>query len=195
MFPKPSPEDLLSLPAHVQEYINMLEHNVTHDSLTGALTCSAFLEIAGHELLSIKRAKTGSFLMLFFDVNDFKNINDSYGHLVGDEVLKEIVKRCQILLREADIIARYAGDEFIGLIEINNDNDKDIINHILNKIMTAMGRPLIFGDKIISFSISVGAIVVDKETFSLNEAIKKVDEAMYKAKEEKDKGSIYVVVK
>lgn len=192
MLSKLSPEDLLSLPTHVQEYINMLEHNVTHDSLTGALTCSAFLEIAGHELLSIKRAKTGSFLMLFFDVNDFKNINDSYGHLAGDEVLKEIVKRCQILLREADIIARYAGDEFIGLIEINNN--KEIINHILHKIIIAMDTPLIFGDKMFSFGVSIGAIIVDKETISLNEAIKKVDEAMYKAKEGKENGSKYIIV-
>lgn len=192
MISKLPEKDLLSLPQHIQEYINMLEHNVTHDSLTGSLTRSTFLEIAGHELLSIKRAKTGSFLILFFDVNNFKNTNDSYGHLAGDEVLKEIVKRFKTLLREADIIARYAGDEFVGLIEISND--KDIINRFLNKIMIAMETPLIFNDETISFSISVGAIVLNKETVSLNEAIKKVDDAMYKAKKEKDKGSSYVVV-
>lgn len=130
--------------------------------------------------------------MLFFDVNNFKNINDGYGHLAGDEVLKEIVKRCKLVLRESDIIARYAGDEFIGLVEINNN--RETIHRILNKIMIAMEIPLIFDNKVLSFSISVGAIIVDKETDSLNDSIKKIDEAMYKAKEEKEKGSSYVIV-
>lgn len=114
----------------------------------------------------------------FIDINQFKQINDTYGHLIGDEILKIIAKRLENVFKEEDLIIRYGGDEFLVCLKDNNsvsiDNVKERIKNIINK-------EIIFKDQKIKISASIGTFVKN-ENEPLNVIIEKADELMYKDK-------------
>ncbi len=102
-----------------KEKTNLLEYQASHDKLTGLFNRNRFDEIYSKEIKRAKRYKN-ELSMILFDIDDFKLINDSHGHQVGDEVLKEISKITNTNVRETDITVRWGGEEFLVLLPQTN---------------------------------------------------------------------------
>ncbi len=129
-----------------------------------------------------------SFGMLFIDIDDFKRINDVYGHLVGDEVLKMVAKTFVNSLRSFDIVCRWGGDEFIAIIVNVNEEQ---LHSIANKLSLLVKKAILSaGSDIVQVSISVGATLA-RTTDTVDTLIKRADELMYRHKRlsQKEKNS------
>ncbi len=182
-----------SLLAQLATKVSLCMSNVTaheklkimayHDSLTGLLNRRVMEAILNREIARSKRYRI-PLSLVFVDVDRFKYVNDTYGHDTGDELLKYLAALFLEMSRETDIVARYAGDEFV-LILPETDTNKAIT--MMNRLQTHLDRrPLDNGKKIIQFSISFG--VVSTETMdipSANIMLKMADNALYQMKKEK----------
>lgn len=148
-------------------------HQLTQkDELTQAYSRRYFFEILEYHLKLIHRYNNLS-AILMLDIDHFKEINDSFGHPFGDEVLMQVVKECNQQLRESDILARYGGDEFILLCPVIDYDDLVVIAHRIQKsLQTYQGVPI---------SLSVGAYLFSK-TSNVSQIIQYADEALYCAK-------------
>jgi len=131
---------------------------------------------------AISRAKRNhSIVTLFFiDLDDFKIINDTFGHPAGDKVLQTISKNIKNIVRIEDIFARIGGDEFALIVE--GIKDINYIENIAKKIMQTSTSPIIYEDKEINLTFSIGISQYPKDTSSKTELIRFADIAMYKAK-------------
>lgn len=156
-----------------------LQHLANHDALTGLPNRLLFLDRL-EQLISYSKREKRTVGVLFLDLDRFKEVNDTYGHTTGDILLKEVTKRLQESVREADTIARLGGDEFTILLDnISNTN----ILLVVEKIIEKMQDTFIF-DKIelnMTFSIGVSSYPQDGETSDV--LLRNADTAMYKAKD------------
>ncbi len=152
-----------------------------HDFLTALPNRARFEDIASHAIKVAKRDKT-SLAVLFIDFDKFKDINDTLGHHVGDEMLKIVSKRLESVLREVDTIARIGGDEFVILLESIRDNKN--ISAIADKILEVVRKPIDVSENRFYTTASIGISIypVDGETISL--LMKNADSAMYDAKDQ-----------
>jgi diguanylate cyclase (GGDEF)-like protein/PAS domain S-box-containing protein len=154
-------------------------HMATHDALTGLSNRLILNDRLEHAILHATRAKS-NVTVLFCDLDNFKPINDSYGHGVGDEVLKLCAQHFKSVLRSEDSISRYGGDEFVIVLE--DINDKSILTELMQKVMSITERTVtIEGHKInIQMSVGMSTFPHDGDTGEL--LIKNADKAMYRAK-------------
>jgi len=131
---------------------------------------------------AINRAQRNeSIVTLFFiDLDNFKQINDTYGHLMGDLVLKNITKNIQDVLRLEDTFSRISGDEFSLILE--DISEKEYIEKIASKILSACEQPLEYEDKMIKISCSIGIAQYPKDASNKEELIRQADKAMYHSK-------------
>ncbi|MDF1684159.1 MAG: diguanylate cyclase [Legionellaceae bacterium] len=118
--------------------------------------------------------------LLFIDVSKFKAINDQYGHLAGDNVLRFIASSIKSSLRDIDVAIRYGGDEFIILLNKITHNDK--ISHICKRIHTLLEQPLSYEDHDHYVKINIGVALYPEQANTLTDMIECADEAMYHAK-------------
>jgi diguanylate cyclase (GGDEF)-like protein len=158
-------------------------HAAFHDSLTGLPNRVLFNDRLQHGLAQAKR-HGWSMAVMFVDLDDFKSINDSYGHDVGDSVLQTIAQRLKENTREDDTVCRHGGDEFLYLLmEIR---DEQAITMIVKKIIKAIQEPcdVSIRDLAISPSIgaSIGISIFPKHGVTADALIKSADKAMYRAK-------------
>jgi diguanylate cyclase (GGDEF)-like protein len=159
-----------------KRYEEKIKEMAQKDFLTGIYNRRAFFHLA-KSCLNQNRG------VLMIDIDYFKKINDTYGHAAGDVVLKEVTKRIQSLLRDEDIFARIGGEEFVILL--NSVNKESLIKkakEINEKIKN---------EKIenINVTISVGGYLFKDKNIEI--AMKKADEALYKAKEKRDSVVIF----
>ena len=154
------------------------------DGLTGLNNRRRFFELAEKEFERYERYET-SISAIMFDIDDFKNLNDTYGHQAGDEVLRSIAARCGRVVRENDIIGRYGGEEFaVLLVETGESEAVVVAERLRNEIAS---RPIkIKGDELLNVTVSVGVATVDASTRSLEELLYNADKALYRAKSGKD---------
>jgi|GEM_PF-904350 diguanylate cyclase (GGDEF) domain len=118
--------------------------------------------------------------LLFFDLDRFKDINDSYGHHVGDIILIESAKRIRdCLYRESDMVCRYGGDEFIAFVRVRDQESN--IHKIIDRILDRFTEPVLAQEKIYTVSVSIG-VSEYREGDDLEKIIKESDNAMYQAK-------------
>ena len=157
----------------------MLEFFINRDPLTGLPNRALFRELLGHTLQSAERGKT-QFALLFVDLDNFKAINESLGHSVGDQLLIEASKRLKALLPDTDAFARMAGDEFNVIV----DHFKEVqsVALIAQRIIDALAQPFEFGGKSVYVGASVGIAIYpddgsDPETLQSN-----ADAALHQAK-------------
>jgi len=118
--------------------------------------------------------------IMYIDLNDFKRINDTFGHSVGDGVLVETTQRLKNHIRDTDILARLGGDEFLIVLSLKQRNN--VIEKLAVKLLNAFNQPLEINDHSISISISIGISTYSDKTFNFETLIAVADKAMYKAK-------------
>ena len=164
----------------LNEQKNFLAYKAHHDELTGLPNRALFnyrLEFA-----LIKASRKQSVVAVFFlDLDRFKDINDTYGHNVGDEVLKVFAQRLKESIRAEDTLARMGGDEFMIIIEDHvNPNTSKVV---AQKIIDAMKEPIKVETDTIKLSTSIGIALYDKDAQESHELIKNADLAMYDAKQ------------
>ncbi|MCM8756462.1 MAG: diguanylate cyclase [Candidatus Omnitrophica bacterium] len=119
------------------------------------------------------------FSLIMFDIDDFKKINDIYGHSAGDFVLREIAKIVKGLIRQDDVLARFGGEEFILLIMLNKDSAYKIAERIRK---TIEDYEFVFGNEKIKCTISAGVFCIENFGMSTFQWIEAVDKLLYEAK-------------
>jgi len=156
-----------------------LEYLAYYDELTELPNRTLFIEDIKKSLHQAKRNE--SLLgILFIDLDRFKNINDSYGHQIGDKLLKSIAERLSGTLRDSDIIARNGGDEFSILIENMMDAREPYI--VANKIIKALNEKFIIDEHNVHIGASVGIAMYPLDGNDALELVEMADTAMYEAK-------------
>jgi diguanylate cyclase (GGDEF)-like protein len=157
-----------------------LVHRALHDSLTGLPNRALFLDRL-HVALDRARRSAALVAVLFLDVDNFKDINDSAGHASGDLLLVELAARLRTMLRPMDTVARFGGDEFTFLFEELADEREVVL--IAERIARAckIPIPLEYGETTVSVSMGI-AMVADPRT-PVESVIREADAAMYRAKE------------
>ncbi|GEM_PF-1595538 len=150
----------------------------THDSLTGLPNRKYFQKRLDSCIHRSKRDKNYSFALLFIDVDRFKEVNDQFGHYAGDATLKEVALRIEAHVRPRDNIGRFAGDEFLVLIE---DISDDQVMHIASRIHESVKKPIYVDDKTVHIETSIG-ITMSGNADDAKGLIDIADKAMYKAK-------------
>lgn len=149
-------------------------------------------EIELKRAISMAKRNGDKIALFFIDLDNFKLVNDNYGHEVGDFVLKTIVNNLNKIIREEDILARRSGDEFL-LMTIGS-SDKTILSKLANKIIQTCSKPLAFKEKLITISCSVGISIFSDDARNHKDLIRCADEAMYEAKKTgKSKYAFYTI--
>ncbi len=149
------------------------------DDLTGIYNRRYFLKEAEKAFSIFKRQNT-SFSLLTFDVDFFKNINDQFGHPVGDEVLQSLASTVQDLLRKEDTFARIGGEEFAILLPYTNINAGD---YVAERLRNKVASSLLCGAKKIQLTVSIGLTEFNREDASFDDVFSRVDRALYQAKD------------
>ncbi|MCG5241432.1 EAL domain-containing protein [Azospirillum doebereinerae] len=150
-----------------------------HDTLTGLPNRTLFADRAAHALRGGAR-DARKLAILFLDLDQFKTVNDTLGHPVGDELLVAVAGRIRQAVRPADTVARMGGDEFVVIAEgIASANDAA---HVAERIMAAVGTPLSLGGRPLNISLSIGIAVFPDDGGDVPTLLKNADTAMYAAK-------------
>lgn len=163
----------------LSESLDNADELATHDALTGALNTRALLS-KGAELALLRPNYRPSVAFMMIDVDRFKNINDTYGHLVGDEVLAGVSRRLSGAFRSGDCFGRYGGDEFLALLV---GSDRREAKAVAERTLSLMRDTLIAtsaGD--ISVSVSIGMSVLAPDELEVDRALHRADSALYQSK-------------
>lgn len=150
-----------------------------NDNLTGIPNRAFFYKKAARFLNSAKIHHTILGLM-FIDVDEFKNINDSYGHLFGDRILVKVAKVLEKVVGDSGLVSRYGGDEFLVLL--HNMDDIEDYNKIVEDVSNMHDKILHIDDKEVSISLSAGVSFYPYDGQTIDELMAKADESMYKNK-------------
>lgn len=157
-----------------------LIHDSLHDSMTGLPNRVLFLDRLGQAIRSGKRRPDNTFAVLFIDVDQFKVINDSLGHLTGDQLLISVAKRMKSCLRSSDTVARFGGDEFAVLLEITGDKASALV--VADKLQQAIKLPFKLDGHELHITASIGIVMNTGGYTSPEEILRDADIAMYEAK-------------
>jgi diguanylate cyclase len=168
--------------ASAQELEASVLHAAFHDALTGLPNRALFNDRLEHGLAQAHR-HGWTLALMFVDLNDFKIINDTYGHAAGDEILRTIAARLTDNTRNDDTVSRHGGDEFLYLLmEVKDESD---IAAIAEKIVGSIQQPCTVNNAPLIISASVGISIFPRDGTTADALLKSADKAMYKAKRER----------
>jgi diguanylate cyclase (GGDEF)-like protein len=156
-----------------------LRHVAQHDPLTLLPNRALFSDRLSQELARAKR-DNGHFALIFLDLDNFKPINDTFGHAVGDQVLKQVAHRIQVAIRAVDTVGRIGGDEFVVLIA--GLNNTAAVLAMAEKIHQTLRQGFAVNDHQLQISASVGVAVYPDDGSDELTLTRSADEAMYRAK-------------
>jgi len=156
-----------------------MEYLAHHDPLTGLPNRLLFSDRLSHALKKAARERS-MMVLLFLDLDNFKHINDSLGHEVGDQLLQEVANRLRHELRSEDTIARQGGDEFAVLLE--DVTDLDEVARLADRLLSVLNRSCILGELELFISASIGISVYPTDARDGTALLRNADAAMYKAK-------------
>jgi diguanylate cyclase (GGDEF)-like protein len=153
-----------------------LEFIASHDQLTDAFARTAFIELLTKEI-SRSHRHGRPIALLMFDLDNFKSINDRFGHVTGDRVIIDFVQRTREMLRNIDSIGRYGGEEFVALLPETTINEARAIAERVCNGIAADGSP-----DLPAYTVSVGVAGASNGGAEVNTLLSKADEALYRAK-------------
>ena len=156
-------------------------HLAHHDPLTGLPNRMLFEDRLQQALVQTKRQQQ-ALAVLFIDLDNFKNINDSYGHAVGDQLMKIAAERLNRCIRSTDTVARQGGDEFIALLT-NIAQLEDAVQ-VAKKIIAALAMPFVIEHHDLFITASVGISLAPQHGLDSSLLVKNADAAMYRAKQQ-----------
>lgn len=162
-----------------KDELSRLEHLAHYDHLTNIPNRFLLLDRLEHLIEQAARDKK-SFALLFIDLDKFKNINDTKGHVFGDQVLVETASRIKQTIRNSDTVARFGGDEFVVLLE--NLSDKNDATTMVELLYKTLNSALAINNESFKLSCSIGAAIYPEQGTTSDTLIAAADRAMYKAK-------------
>jgi len=178
-------------------YQEQLEHQATHDNLTG-LANRALLRDRLHQAIARAHRHGLAVAVACVDLDGFKLVNDSLGHLAGDDLLKVVAKRLTESVRETDTVARFGGDEFVVVLSdlkrregrllvaertsVSQGWDPDLV-HLLSRLLTSISLPAKLAEREVQIACSVGISVYPDHGTDADALVKNADTALYRAKE------------
>ena len=149
------------------------------ESLSGLFNRRKLRDAGKEAFLRAKRYQE-KLTVLMMDIDYFKKVNDTYGHQIGDEVIKEFSKVLSQIFRDTDIVGRIGGEEFAAIM-INAELDLGYQKaELFRKAIEA--RKMIFGEHTVRITVSIGIAELDKETQTLDSIVNHADDALYEAK-------------
>jgi diguanylate cyclase (GGDEF)-like protein/PAS domain S-box-containing protein len=165
----------------IKQSQSQLEHLAHHDSLTNLPNRLLFEDRLEHAIAQSKR-QNRQLAVLFLDLDRFKNINDTLGHAMGDDLLKEVANRLQHILRDGDTAARLGGDEFTVLVENLEDPSQAAV--VASKIQEGFKNPYRIAGRELHVTTSIGISIYPEDGQTVADLTKNADAAMYQAKEQ-----------
>jgi diguanylate cyclase (GGDEF)-like protein/PAS domain S-box-containing protein len=155
-----------------------LRERALHDPLTGLANRILFLDRVKHSRAQRRDGRSRPAVM-FLDLDDFKSVNDTLGHAVGDALLVAVAERISSCLRPSDTVARLGGDEFAVLVD---ETDPTSIAHVADRILEATGKPVSLSGTEMLVHASIGIVYDDDDALTADELLARADAAMYSAK-------------
>lgn len=173
-----------SLNKKLQQQLDAAAHAAAHDELTGLANRRLFMELF-ENVIALARRKDVSGAVFYIDLDGFKEVNDTYGHAMGDELLIEIAQRLGASVRESDTVARLGGDEFVVLApDVNAQADGEFINVrvFAGKLQEIIKEPVTLHDHTLRVGASIGVAMFPDGVASADQVLRDADAAMYQAK-------------
>ena len=168
-----------------------LRHNALHDPLTGLPNRSYFLQRLEQSIQLTQRNSDHQYAVLFIDLDNFKPVNDTLGHEIGDQLLAKVASRIKLLLRKSDLVARLGGDEFAVLLD--DITDRSQVTTAIRRIQSRITQPFVIEGRQISIGASVGVTFSQLGYQQAEAALKDADTAMYQAKRQtKEKSQLQI---
>lgn len=161
-----------------KKFQDTIMRQATQDSLTGLPNRALLMDRLKHALAQAHRHGTGT-AVLFMDLDGFKEINDTLGHNVGDELLIQVAERLKKTIRESDTLARMGGDEFVFVI---NDAELDGVKQLCDKVLHSLEQGFELEGNRHTISASLGIAMYPEHSLDENELLRLADQAMYDAK-------------
>jgi len=158
----------------------LLKHQVMHDPLTGLPNRVYMRDRIERALAAVRRDPGHQFGLLYIDVDRFKQINDTLGHLAGDDVLKEVARRLAASVRAPDVVARLSGDEFAILLE--HVPIPETATKVAQRVISAMTQPIEASGQSLQVGSSIGMAIGNPRYTAVDEVLRDADAALYKAK-------------
>jgi diguanylate cyclase (GGDEF)-like protein len=157
-----------------------LVHDALYDGLTGLPNRTLFMERLSHAISNTKRRSVDLFSVLFLDLDQFKVINDSLGHVVGDQLLVALARRFEKCLRSSDTVARLGGDEFVILLE--NASNENVAIRAAERIQREITKPFVLAGHEVYVTSSMGILLSLADYDQPTDILRDADIAMYRAK-------------
>lgn len=177
-----SSSKIISLQYDLKNSENQVElqyYMANFDTLTGIANRANIINQLT-KTIGISTISKHKFALMIFDLDNFKRINDEYGHLIGDKALKYTAQTVQNVIRNTDYVGRFGGDEFVIIQQfIKDERDVEIL---INRIFEELKTPLIIGDNEIPINVSIGVSIFPDSSSDLELLINQADRAMYEAK-------------
>jgi diguanylate cyclase (GGDEF)-like protein/PAS domain S-box-containing protein len=163
-----------------KERESRIQHLADHDALTGLLN-RRLLEDRLRQSINLARRNDSMVAVMLIDLDGFKTVNDQYGHLMGDYVLRTVAKRLKDCVRESDTVARLGGDEFVVLLSGQRSAEDSSV--VAEKILGALTEPVAAGGRRFDIGASIGISISPRDGTSPEQLLKHADAAMYRVKE------------
>lgn len=165
-----------------QTALGMMESLAHHDALTGLpnrMALEKFLPQAQQR----SRLQHGCLAILYLDLDAFKPVNDTYGHVAGDHLLREIAQRLRGCLRDGDLVARLGGDEFLMVLQVPAQDAQHHARLVAERAIAALGQPVALEAGEARVGCSIGGAIWPVDHADLNSVLQLADEALYRAKD------------
>ncbi len=157
----------------------LLSHQALHDPLTGLANRALFQDRLAQAQARVQR-QGGLCALMLLDLDDFKGVNDTHGHLVGDQLLVELARRFEAVARNSDTLCRFGGDEFLFLAEDVSGVEES--ERVAERLLKALDEPVRVGELSFNQRASVGVVVWDRASSPDSDVVRDADLALYEAK-------------
>jgi diguanylate cyclase (GGDEF)-like protein len=164
-----------------REREDAIRMQATHDQLTGLPNRYLYKDRLLQQMVMAKRSNS-ALILVVWDLDGFKGVNDTYGHLAGDALLVAVANLMRSCMREMDTLARFGGDEFVMLLASPSENEEDVSMHATSRIFEALKKKIDVGEAEVHIGASCGISFFPKHSSDAEELFNRADKALYLAK-------------